>query len=238
MKFSVIILVKSIFNFLVILYKYNFHCKEVQYMSDVIEHNSWAPYLKYGERRFYKRKSVIYRENEKTLLGFYYLKTGLIKISLTIRTGEEQIIDIVCNDTPFGEQVVDGENYFSTATTIDESIIYFFPISRIETLLKEDENFRILFYKSLTEKLKVLSNNLLFDSLPSEKMLARTILILREKFTSDQFPFTQQELCRYTNLNRSTIYQILKKWKDEIVFFDKRNIIILNIELLKKVAAT
>lgn len=206
-------------------------------MSKCLEHNSWTPYLKYGERRFYKRKSVIYRENEKSILGFYYLKSGLIKISLTIHTGKQQIIDIVCNETPFGEQVVDGEQYFSTATAIDESIIYFFPISRIETLLMEDENFRLLFYHGLTEKLKILSNNLLFDSLPSEKLLARTILILRDKFISDQIPFTQQELCRYTNLNRNTIYHIIKKWKDDIVSFDKRNIIIHNIDLLKNIAA-
>lgn len=207
-------------------------------MFDCMEHNSWTPYLKYGERRFYKKKSVIYRENEKSLLGFYYLKTGIIKISLTIHTGDEQIIDIVSDDTPFGEQVVDGEQYFSTATVIDESVIYFYPISRIETLLKEDESFRKLFYLSLTEKLKILSNNLLFDSLSSEKLLARTIIILRDKFISNQFPFTQQELCRYTNLNRSTIYNIFKKWKGDVISFDKRNIIILNIDLLKKIATS
>ncbi|SOC40217.1 Crp/Fnr family transcriptional regulator [Ureibacillus acetophenoni] len=198
--------------------------------------NSWTPYLKYGERRFYKRKSVVYRENEKSVQGFYYLKSGFIKISLTIHAGDEQIIDIVSDDTPFGEQVVDGEQYFSTATAMNESVVYFFPMSIIETLIMEDENFRNLFYHGLTKKLKTLSNNLLFDSLPSERLLARTLLILRDKFISDQFPFTQQELCRYTNLNRNTVYHIFKKWKDEIASFDKRKIIIHNIDLLEKIA--
>ncbi|WP_068672090.1 Crp/Fnr family transcriptional regulator [Oceanobacillus sp. Castelsardo] len=203
----------------------------------IIENSKWTPYLKYGERRFYRRKSIIYEEKQDGFQGFYYIRSGLIKISSTIYTGKQQIIDIVCSENPFGEQVVDGGSYFSTATAITDSIVYVFSIERIQSVLKEDENFRKLFYQSLIEKLKILSNNVLSDSLPSEILLARTLIILKEKFISDQFPFTQQELCYYTNLNRNTIYHIFKKWNGRVASLDKRSIIIHNIGALKEIAA-
>ncbi|WP_174614636.1 Crp/Fnr family transcriptional regulator [Virgibacillus ihumii] len=199
--------------------------------------SSWIPYLKYGERNYYKRKSVIYQEKEDGCNGFYYLKQGLVKVSSTIHTGEENIIDIVCNEKSFGEQSVDGELYFSTATAIEDSVVYFFPYKNIEPVLERDAQFKMLIYTNLTEKLKTLSNNVLFHTLHSEKLLARTILTLREKFVSKQIPFTQQELCCYTNLNRTTIYNIFKKWDNDVVYLTNRNIIINNTEALIEIAA-
>jgi len=197
----------------------------------------WDSYLMYGERRFFKKKAVVYRENSDGEEGFYYLKKGLIKISTTIHTGEQSTIDIVCDEKPFGEQTADGEVYFSTASAIEDSIVYFFPYENIVTVMGEDEKLRMLMYNSLTEKLKVLSTNLLFHSFPSEKKLARTILILREKFASENIPFTQKELSRYTDLNRITIYNIFKKWEGNVVSIHKRKIKINNINNLKKIAA-
>ena len=205
---------------------------------ELVQQSSWAPSLKFEKRKFIRNKEVIFREKEDSTKGFYFLKAGLIKISTLTHSGEELIIDIVCDETPFGEQVVDGEKYFSTATAMIDSIVYFFPISTVESLIVGDGHFRTLLYQSVTEKLEILSNNLLYDSLPSEKLLARTILKLREKFISDQFPFTQTELCRYTNLNRNTIYHIFKKWTNDVVSIDKRKITIHNIDTLKKIASS
>lgn len=206
-------------------------------MSQSLQYcDNWKPYLKYGQRNYYKPKSVIYHQGQASSNGFYYLNEGLIKISISNHVGEERIIDIVCSGRTFGEQAVDKDLYFSTATSIIGSIVYFFPYDEIKLLLEEDNQFRMLIYNNLTEKLQLLSNNILSDKLPSEKILARKILTLKELFMSNQIPFTQQELSCYTNLNRITIYNIFKKWSKNVVILTNRSIIINDIETLREIS--
>src|SRR5690625_1571483 len=196
---------------------------------------SWNPYLQHGQRRFYEQKDVIYRENEDGAGGFYFLQKGLIKISTTVYTGESCIIDIVKDGTPFGEQTADGAIYFSTAAVIQDSIVYYFRYETIAMIMQEDPQFSMLFFHSLTEKLETLSNNLLFHSLPSEKILARTLLLLSDKFVSEVIPFSQTELSCYTNLNRVTIYNILKKWNVQVVSIQYKKIQIHNKKALEDI---
>lgn len=197
---------------------------------------SWHPYLPQAERRFYRQKEEIYRENDRGEKGCYYLQKGLIKISTTIHTGESCIVDIVSDDHLFGEQAADGDMYFSTASVMEDSIVYYFRYETIEAIMREDSQFSMLFFRSLTEKLETLSNNLLFHSLPSEKILARTLLLLREKFVSERIPFTQTELCHYTNLNRITVYKILKRWDMQIVSIENKKILIHDQKALEDIA--
>lgn len=202
----------------------------------IAEDSSWRPYLKYGERKFFRKKTPIYCEKESNAKGFYYLEKGLIKISATNHNGDECIIDIVSDGNPFGEQTADGELYFSTASVVEDSIVYFFCFKYIESMMEKDDGLRRLIYHNLTEKIKLLSNNIISHSLPSEKILARTILHLHKKLVTDYIPFTQRDLSCYTNLNRITIYNIFKKWGDDVVSLCNQNITINNISLLKSIA--
>ncbi|MBR3121802.1 MAG: Crp/Fnr family transcriptional regulator [Oceanobacillus sp.] len=206
-------------------------------MSSLGINNSWDAYLKYGIRQFFKQKATIYCEKDDGVEGFYYLKKGIIKISKTNYASEERIIDIVCSEQLFGEQTADGGMYFSTASALEDCIVYFFSYEKIRALMKEDHQFRMLVYTSMTEKLKVLSDNVVFQSLPSEQLIARTILILRDKYVNRRIPFNQQELCRYTNLNRITVYKVFKKWDDEIVSLKDKNITVKNVNVLQEIAA-
>lgn len=198
--------------------------------------SSWEPYLKYGIRSFYKRRSVIYKKNDESTKGFYYLEKGLIKITTDTFHQDNYIIDIVSSQMPFGEQGTDGNRYFSTATALEDSIVYFFPEKDVQEVMKTDIQFSMLIYNHLTKKLKTLSDNILLHSLPAEKQLALALLSLMEKFESIHFPFSQKELCAYTNLNRITIYHILKKWDKQIVTVENKRIYIEDVDALKKVA--
>lgn len=202
-----------------------------------LENSTWESYLKYGKRQFYRQKDKIYCETEAGINGFYLLKKGMIRISTAIYDGQERILDLVSSLQPFGEQAADGDTYFSTAIALEDSIVYFMPSETIETLMSDDEQFRMLVYKNLTEKLITLSNNVLFNTLPSEQLVARTILTLVEKFTDTSIPFSQQELCRYTNLNRVTVYKVLKEWDERIVTLKNKYITVTNTKALEEIAA-
>lgn len=194
-------------------------------------------YLSSAERLFVKEEQVIYHENSCSSGGIYYLKKGLIRISTHLHTGEDGIIDIVSDENSFGEQAMDGNLYFSTASAIKSSVIYYFSRENIDKLMETDYEFRTYIYKNLTNKLNTLLNKLLFHSLQADKVLARTILVLSNKFESNQIFVSQQELCRYSNLNRVTIYNTFKKWDDNIVSFKNKKVTIENKRLLERIAA-
>lgn len=101
--------------------------------------------------------------------------------------------------------------------------------------MQGDPQFSNLFYQCLTDKLEVLSNNILFHTLSSEKILARTLLLLSDKIVSEVIPFSQTELSCYTNLNRVTVYNVLKNGKSMLFLFrTKKN---YNKKVLENIAA-
>lgn len=192
----------------------------------------WKDYLQYGKRLYYKKKSIIFSENSPANQGFYYLENGFVKISTKTFVGGERTIVIAEEGGSFGEQAVDGLPYFSTATAIDNCIIYFFSFDEIKAQMGTDHSLRMLVYHSLTDKLRLLVNNSVLCSLPSEQLLARSILQMKVIYAGDEIPLTQQELCCFTGLNRVTIYKLFKKWGSEVVFIGKKNIVIKNSEVL------
>ncbi|WP_158734834.1 Crp/Fnr family transcriptional regulator [Alteribacillus sp. YIM 98480] len=196
---------------------------------------SWEQYLKYGQRHFFKKKSIIFEAHSLGKEGFYYLKDGFVKVSTKTLSGEERTIDIIGEGRPFGEQTADGQPYFSTATALENCIIYFFCYDDIKSLMDNDHTFRMLMYDGLTEKLKLLTNHMTVRSLPSEQLLAQSILEIKQKYNDHKIPLTQQELSRYTGLTRITIYKIFKKWGDDIVHIEKKNIVVKQPRSLRKI---
>lgn len=203
-------------------------------MSKAKQEN-WKYYLKYGERIFFKRNSAIFKEGSLGKEGFYYLKKGVIKVFTNTFTGKERTIDIIFDGQVFGEQTVDGQPYFSTARSLEDSIVYFLPFSKIDALMKEDHQLRLLMSESLGNKLEILLNNLLIHSLPAEQLLALCILKISAQYNG-HIPLTQQEISKYTGLTRITIYKIFRNWEDEqLILVGNKTITITDYEALEEI---
>lgn len=197
----------------------------------------WNEFLSTGERKFYKKGEIIYRQDELCLGTFYFLVKGLVKISCVDQRKEETILDIVSPNNTFGEQAVNGVLYFSTAQAYEDSVVYSLSVNKARKMIKLDQEFRMIIYNSLREKLKLLSTRLVIQSLPSEKILATALIELQEKMGQNPFTMMQKDLCKYTRLNRTTIYNIFKKWQDNLVRVHHQEIQILDFIQLKKISS-
>ncbi|MFJ7724549.1 Crp/Fnr family transcriptional regulator [Neobacillus sp. NPDC097160] len=197
---------------------------------------NWTHYLKYGQRMFFKRNSIIFKEDSCGEEGFYFLQKGVVKIYTSAFAGKDQIIDIITEGQVFGEQTVDRQPYFSTARAFEDSVVYFLPYSTIKGLMKDDHELRLLFYHSLGKKIGLLLNNILIHSLPAEQLLARCILKIRKQYNNNRIPLTQQDLSKYTGLTRITIYKLFKKWENQYILVENKNITVLNPQGLKEIA--
>ncbi|HJF30278.1 MAG TPA: Crp/Fnr family transcriptional regulator [Sporosarcina psychrophila] len=195
-------------------------------------------YLENGSRLFVKRNTVIY-EQGTTGDGFYLVNEGKIKISMKVFNEKNRILEILGKGQLFGEQSLDQNSYFSTATALENSVVYYFTSKQFQDLVIKSKYFRNLFYSSMINKLKQLGAIIQLKSLSVEVQLANSLLELCHKYNSCEIPLNQQQLSNYTGLTRITIYKIVKEWKDLRLIIEKEGkLFIGNPKLLQEYVNT
>lgn len=183
---------------------------------------------------YVKRNTVIY-EQGTTGDGLYLLVDGKIKISMKVFDGKERILEIQGNGQVLGEQSMDQNTYFSSATALEDSVIYHFEYSIFQELIIKDIVVRDLFYNSMIDKLKLLGDIIQLKSQSVEEQLASSLLEISRKYNSYEIPLNQQQLSSYTGLTRITIYKVTKEWKECNLLTNRRGkLVIKNPEVLQR----
>ncbi|EKN62619.1 hypothetical protein BABA_25186 [Neobacillus bataviensis LMG 21833] len=204
-----------------------------QYTTDKQNKHFIEPYLRYAERIFIRKKTILFQQNEKGQ-GFYFLKDGFVKITTTDYKKNTRIIDIPTSGTLIGEQVLNGMPYFSTATVIKDSILYYFSIQTYNKLIQDYPEIENLVVNSIIDKVKLLLSDINVKSIPTENQVAFCLLKLIDIYKDVEIDLTQQELSDFTGLTRITIYKILKKWEEDgILQIKNRKIYIYKPYILK-----
>ena len=191
------------------------------------------PYLRYGERKFIRKKTILFQQFEYGQ-GFYFIKDGFVKITTTDYKKNTRILDIPTSGTLFGEQALNGMPYFSTATVIKDSLLYYFSIQTYNKLIQDYPEIKNLVTNSIIDKVKLLLSDINVKSIPTENQVAFCLLKLIDIYNDVEIDLTQQELSDYTGLTRITIYKILKKWEEDgILQIKNRKIYIFKPDILK-----
>lgn len=192
------------------------------------------PYLRYAERKFIRRKSILFQQDEHGQ-GFYFIKDGFVKITTIDYKKNARILDISTSETLIGEQVLNGMPYFSTATVIKDSILYYFSIQTYNKLIQDYPEIKNLVTNSIIDKVKILLSDINVKSIPTENQVAFCLLKLIDIYNDVEIDLTQQELSDYTGLTRITIYKILKRWEEQgILQIKNRKIYIFKPYILKQ----
>ncbi|WP_179295475.1 Crp/Fnr family transcriptional regulator [Bacillus sp. FJAT-45350] len=199
--------------------------------------NKWGPYLKYGKRLFFRRKSTIYLQGNKGT-GFYYVEKGLIKIVTSTVGGEDKILDVSGSGRVFGEQAIDEQHYFTSAVALEDSAVYYISAETFKELTRKYPDILALFVDSVIQKVNLLKE-MISKMFTSEQRIAYCLLKLYYITGKNKIVFTQQELASYTGLTRVTVYKTLKKWKEEeAVFVENRTFFIKNPQYLANILQT
>lgn len=215
--------------------------KEVFYLSfnrsknNSIDHQQkhfMETYIKHADRKFIRKKTILFKQGELGQ-GFYFIQDGLVKITTTDFKKNTRILDIASSGTLIGEQILNGMPYFSSATVIKDSVLYYFPIELYNKLIQEHPEIKSLIANAIIEKVKLLLSVINAKSISIEGQIAYCLLKLMDIFKNIEINLTQQELSDYTGLTRITIYKILRKWEEEgLVQIKNRKIYILKPNIL------
>jgi CRP-like cAMP-binding protein len=107
----------------------------------------WQHVLKYGNRQYFKKKTIIYYQGTPGD-GFYYVHSGLVKIVASTSAGKERMLNIVVPGQLIGVQAIDRQTHFTTAVTAKDSVLYHFPCDRFKesTLLRKRSFKKCVFF--------------------------------------------------------------------------------------------
>lgn len=196
----------------------------------------WEIYLKYGERQYIEKGTILYNQGDVES-GFYYVDKGLVKVQTVTYDGEEKSLGYHGPGQLFGELAIIERPYFSTASAVEDSVIYFLTRKRFKEMIEVSEEPLRLFLASLITKITLLLEQVLLDS-PLQQV-SYALLKLSEVSNKKEVFITQEDLAKLTGLTRMTIYKVLKDLKErEIITTPKRSIHILDSSKLADLSKT
>lgn len=196
---------------------------------------NWETCLQFGTRQFFKEKKCIYQQGTMGE-GFYYIQKGLVKVTTKTTNGKERLLNIAIPGQLLGIQAMDRKPHFTTATAVNDSVLYYFSCDHFQKLITYQPSILHIVIRTVIHKMHILADKIYLDTLTPEQQLSVILLNICYEFKNYEVPLSQQELTKCTGLTRITIYKILKQWKEnEIIEVHGKKIIIKNPDELKKI---
>lgn len=196
-----------------------------------------------GSRKFYKRDSVILREDE-TGSALFVIIFGKVKISRSSEDGKEVILTILNESDFFGEMaILDGLNRSATVTALDDTELFLIQRTDFLNLLYENPEVAIALLHELTRRLRATDLRIKSLSLrDAEGKVAAVILQLADdigkirhgKVEIDRLPI-QNDLANMAGTSRETISRTLHSFsKRKLIELVGTRLTILNFDKFKK----
>lgn len=194
------------------------------------------------ERR-YRRNAIIFMEGEPGE-GFYYVKSGKVKIIKATDDGREHIIKIQNPGDIFAEVLLfNNQPYPATAVAVEESCVGMIKNTDLERLVLSNNQFALQLIKALSQRLLYAQQKI--KNLALDDVLARTAATLLRLAREHGRPaadgavligvsLSRQELAGLVGTTRETVTRTLSALKkDGIISFDGQGLLILKPERLR-----
>lgn len=196
---------------------------------------SWEKFLRFGERKYFKKNTNIIKQGDFGT-GFYYIDSGIVKVSALITDNRERILDISGPGVIIGDPATDHLPGFYSAISHENSILYHFTKKDFERISKQHPEVTLLIAKVLIDRQRYLLNIINAKNVHTEYQIARVLLYLMDSYKRTEINLTQQELSQFVGLTRITVYKTLKKWIDDgLVTVKNRKMFILNPNALEEI---
>ncbi|MCO6499844.1 MAG: Crp/Fnr family transcriptional regulator [Vicingus serpentipes] len=191
----------------------------------------------------YDRGQVIFHEGNRTN-GIYCINKGKIKLFQLGSEGKEQIIRFAKAGDIIGYRALLSEEPLSaSAEAIEEAVVCFIPKAQVFSLITDNPNFNFKLLKTLSHELgeaaKIITD---LAQKPVRERLAETLLMLKDTFELNeektiQVKLSREELANIVGTATESVIRLLSEFKkDEMIALEGRNIRLLNIPELTRVA--
>lgn len=193
------------------------------------------------EKKF-KKGSIIFMEGDKGE-GFYFIKSGKIKISKSSKDGKELILNIYGENHVFAEVTIFNDiSYPATAEVLEDASVGVIRNSDLEKLIKSNADLGLNLIKILNKrlfdaqmKLKQLALNDTYSRTADTLIrLSKNHGVYRNGHLEFDLELSRQELANMIGTARETVSRVLSRFKKEgSIGIQGKKIVIKDIDKLK-----
>jgi CRP/FNR family transcriptional regulator len=159
--------------------------------------------------KLYNKHQMVYRQGEAAK-GFYFLKSGKIKVFVNSPEGLEKNLAVYNRGDVFGEaSFFDGYPRISSAKAITDCEIIMLDKSDLLDLFKKKPLLALKFIETLSKKVRMLSNEI--DSisfLAADKRIAGFLLELSQSLNGE-IEISQEDIGVAVGVSRVTVSRVL-----------------------------
>jgi len=193
--------------------------------------------------RLYRKGVVIFFEGDPGD-GFYYVKSGKVKIVKTTDDGREHIINILNPGDLFAEVLLfNNRPYPATAVVVENSSVGVIRNADLERLVLSNNKLALQLIKALSQRLLYAQQKI--KNLALNDVMARTAEVLlrlgREQGRADgshieiMLDLSRQDLASLVGTTRETVTRTLAALKkDSVIDFNGSRITLLQPEMLMR----
>lgn len=192
--------------------------------------------------RRYPKNAYIFFEGEPGS-GFYFVKSGAIKLFQVLEDGREKILHFVREGEIFAEVVLfDGGPYPATAQALEDTEVGYIRNEDMEALLRKHGEIAVKIIKVMSRRLRQAQIHIRDLALKGAYgRLASTLLNLAEEYGEKKgegvtivLSLSQQEIANLIGTSRETVARILSELRRlGAIKVEKQRITIVQPELLK-----
>ncbi|HOM42299.1 MAG TPA: Crp/Fnr family transcriptional regulator [Bacillota bacterium] len=193
--------------------------------------------------RKYEKGRIIFMEGEPGE-AFFYIKSGLVKVSKLSRDGREHILHVLNEGHVFAEVTLfSNTEYPATAEVLEEAEIGIIKNEDLEKVIKENPDLSLQLIKYLNKRLveahMKIRNLALYDTY---ERTAQALVKLAEDYgrksskgVNLDISISRQELANLVGTTRETVIRALTAFKKEhLIGIEKNTITIFDLEKLKE----
>lgn len=176
--------------------------------------NAWNVLEQSQPAKSYPKGRMIYLQGEQAD-GFFYLKTGRVKIFLSSESGMEKTLTVLEKGNIFGEAAFfDGMPRVSSAKTLAKSEIVAVTRASLLSSFSKDPELAMSLLEYLAQTIRMLSAQV--DSmafLQADKRIARLLLQLSSESPASPIPCTHEDLGSLAGTSRVTVSRALNSFQ-------------------------
>ena len=191
---------------------------------------------------YYKSGEVVY-EQDTNMKHAYFVNKGLLKIYRIGSKGEQQIVRLIKEGDLFGFHSLLGDEPEVTACeSLTDSEVCLIPGEAFKKSISENKELADLLIKKTCDELKNSYNSLVELSQRTVRgRLANLLLKLQELFKTsadEAIPLviSRLDMARWIGTSKESVSRLITEFKnDDIIRFDRRELIITNKEKLERI---
>lgn len=200
----------------------------------------WLPAIDSNRKSLHFKKGELLFQEGETMMGMYFIETGLVKVHKHWNNDKELILRIAKNGDIVGHRGLGTDTIYPVSgTALEPSDVCYIDLDFFNSTLKVNPDFLyqlMMFFASELKESEKRMRNLAHMSVKGR--VASALLFLKQKFgtTAEGYidiVLSRQDLASYTGTTYETLFRTMNELTEEnVIKMNEKKIILIREDIL------